>query len=581
MIESKKTYNKEGIRDMEKKKKILIVTAFPTHGAGSGALITTQAKSYIEEGHQVVIITGNNRTDFDKLEGVRYHIVPFTAETENPEKIENQCKFNYLMFTTHTESTANFWNASLEQIEEYMQAFEKAIREEINQFNPDIVHTQHNWITSSILAKFDKPVVLTIHGTDLMGYQRANEELKKVNAQIDKLKNDAQTNDNTQLINNIKKLEEIYLQYKNKKQILADIKKAMDNNEIRTNKEDLEQLVRLYDDKTKYQLYMRYAEKSAQISNRIIVISEDQKKEFSRLFPQDKDRVVLLENGYDPKTFYMDRNVDRDEVLPAEQADYDNMVLFVGKFADFKGIDALLNATKIYEEEMKSKNKKIETLIVGSGVLDEKLRKQADELGLKNIHFLGRKNHTEIRQLQNLATVSLIPSRNEPFGLVVIEGTACGHPVIATNAGGIPGILNRENADISDKTKSYVTPLGILVPPLPDRPVLLDEAQKDQLDEYMVKYMNASKEEKVKVSNEIANNLGLEIEDVNNYIESYMRTIYGISDGIKSIILEKTKFDNQEIAEDTKTNYSQDVIRDKILGIFDDAINDKKKINER
>ena len=562
---------------MEKKKKILIVTAFPTHGAGSGALITTQAKSYIEEGHQVVIITGNNRTDFDKLEGVRYHIVPFTAETENPEKIENQCKFNYLMFTTHTESTANFWNASLEQIEEYMQAFEKAIREEINQFNPDIVHTQHNWITSSILAKFDKPVVLTIHGTDLMGYQRANEELKKVNAQIDKLKNDAQTNDNIQLINNIKKLEEIYLQYKNKKQILADIKKAMDNNEIRTNKEDLEQLVRLYDDKTKYQLYMRYAEKSAQISNRIIVISEDQKKEFSRLFPQDKDRVVLLENGYDPKTFYMDRKVDRDEVLPAEQADYDNMVLFVGKFADFKGIDALLNATKIYEEEMKSKNKKIETLIVGSGVLDEKLRKQADELGLKNIHFLGRKNHTEIRQLQNLATVSLIPSRNEPFGLVVIEGTACGHPVIATNAGGIPGILNRENADISDKTKSYVTPLGILVPPLPDRPVLLDEAQKDQLDEYMVKYMNASKEEKVKVSNEIANNLGLEIEDVNNYIESYMRTIYGISDGIKSIILEKTKFDNQEIAEDTKTNYSQDVIRDKILGIFDDAINDKKK----
>ena len=566
---------------MENKKKILIVTAFPTHGAGSGALITTQAKSYIEEGHQVVIITGNNRTDFDKLEGVRYHIVPFTAETENPEKIENQCKFNYLMFTTHTESTANFWNASLEQIEEYMQAFEKAIREEINQFNPDIVHTQHNWITSSILAKFDKPVVLTIHETDLMGYQRANEELKKVNAQIDKLKNDAQTNDNIQLINNIKKLEEIYLQYKNKKQILADIKKAMDNNEIRTNKEDLEQLVRLYDDKTKYQLYMRYAEKSAQISNRIIVISEDQKKEFSRLFPQDKDRVVLLENGYDPKTFYMDRKVDRDEVLPAEQADYDNMILFVGKFADFKGIDALLNATKIYEEEMKSKNKKIETLIVGSGVLDEKLRKQADELGLKNIHFLGRKNHTEIRQLQNLATVSLIPSRNEPFGLVVIEGTACGHPVIATNAGGIPGILNRENADISDKTKSYVTPLGILVPPLPDRPVLLDEAQKDQLDEYMVKYMNASKEEKVKVSNEIANNLGLEIEDVNNYIESYMRTIYGISDGIKSIILEKTKFDNQEIAEDTKTNYSQDVIRDKILGIFDDAINDKKKINER
>ena len=56
---------------MEKKMKILIVTAFPTHGAGSGALITTQAKSYVEEGHEVVILTGNNRTDFEKLDGVR------------------------------------------------------------------------------------------------------------------------------------------------------------------------------------------------------------------------------------------------------------------------------------------------------------------------------------------------------------------------------------------------------------------------------------------------------------------------------------------------------------------------------
>ena len=47
-------------------KKILIATAFPTQGAGSGALVTTQAKSYVEDGEQVVIITGNNRTDFDK-----------------------------------------------------------------------------------------------------------------------------------------------------------------------------------------------------------------------------------------------------------------------------------------------------------------------------------------------------------------------------------------------------------------------------------------------------------------------------------------------------------------------------------
>ena len=35
-------------------------------------------------------------------------MVPFTSEEEKPEKIPGQCDFNYLMFTTHTESTANF-----------------------------------------------------------------------------------------------------------------------------------------------------------------------------------------------------------------------------------------------------------------------------------------------------------------------------------------------------------------------------------------------------------------------------------------------------------------------------------------
>ena len=201
------------------KKKILIVTAFPTHGAGSGTLITTQAKSYIENGDEVVIITGNNRTDFDKIEGVRYHIVPFTAETENPEKIEGQCPFNYLMFTTHTESTANFWNVTLEEIEKYNNVFRKAIKEEVEKFNPDIIHAQHNWLTSSICNNFNKPVALTIHGTDLMGYMKAGEKLKEVQNQIEENKTQLEESGNKKELNDIRKIEEIY-----KKNVIQKLK---------------------------------------------------------------------------------------------------------------------------------------------------------------------------------------------------------------------------------------------------------------------------------------------------------------------------------------------------------------------
>lgn len=271
----------------------------------------------------------------------------------------------------------------------------------------------------------------------------------------------------------------------------------------------------------------------------------------------------------------------KDAVLPADKSDYDNLVLFVGKFADFKGIDALLNAAKIYESDMKELGKKVETLIVGSGALDEKLREQATQLGLENTHFLGRKSHQEICKLQNLADVSIIPSRNEPFGLVVIEGTACGHPVIATNAGGIPGILNTENANISDKSQTYKTPLGILVPPLPDRNDKLDDKQKDELDKFMTEYVVTKDEDKDKLIDEICNNLNLPKDVVINYTNAYMRTIKGISDSVIEIVSKKGEFNNEEIAKYTKDRYSQDTIRNKLLGIFDEAVRDHSMAQDR
>ena len=567
------------------KKKILIVTAFPTHGAGSGALITTQAKSYVENGDEVVIITGNNRTDFDKLDGVRYHVVPFTAETENPEKIEGQCPLNYLMFTTHTESTANFWNVSLEEIEEYNKAFEKAIREEVQNFNPDIIHAQHNWLTSSICNNFNKPVVLTIHGTDLMGYIKASDKLESVQEQIEGKKEELKKANDKKMLENIRVVEEIYKRSTTKAEIMRELKSAIKSKKLDISKAEMEELISLYDSKTLYELYKREAEKSARQSQRIIVISDAQEKQFNYLFPGNEKKVRLLENGYDAKVFHQNKDVKREEIIPEligeENLDYDSLVLFVGKFADFKGIDALLDAAKMYEIRAKAENKKIETIIVGSGALEDKLKEQAKELGLKHTHFVGRKNHSEICKLQNLADVSLIPSRNEPFGLVVIEGTSCGHPVIATNSGGIPGILNTEREDLSDKEKSYVTKLGVLVPPLPDRPAELNEDAVNKLDKMPAIYsMIGSKEEKSKFVSDKAEELGINGETLGTYFDGYMRTVTGLSSAVIDICDDKLQFNNDEIADYTQRTYSQEVIRDKILGIFDEAQSDFNKTRD-
>ncbi len=465
----------------DKVNNILMVTAFPTYGAGSGVQVTALAKSYQEEGKNVAIITGNNRTEFDKIPGVKYHVVPFTSEEKNPEKIPGQCDFNYLMFTTHTESTANFWNASLEQIKEYESAFRKAINKEVKEFKPDVIHGQHNWISTAIATETGIPTVVTIHGTDLMGFKRSKEELKKVR---------------------------------------EELKNTTDPKEIQ----------RLKDEEKKYNMYIEYSNRSAINAKKIIVISEAQREEFAKLFPLAASKVELVENGYDTEKFYVDPTAKKEETIGELVSqntedgkiplDYDKLVAFVGKFADFKGIDVLLDAAKDYEQKMQEKGKKVATIIVGSGQLEEQLKKQASDLKLQNTHFVGRKNSDEVRKIQSLADVSLIPSRNEPFGLVVIEGMACGHPVIGTNAGGIPGILNINKEDISDKTKTYVTPVGVLVP------------------------MDDSK---------------------------------ALSNAVCDVLDGKVKFDKDFIINYTKEHYAQKEITKHILNIFEEADPNKKK----
>lgn len=475
---------------------ILQVTGFPNNGAGSGTLITTQAEGFVKQGHNICTILSENRTDFPRVPGVKYHLVPFTAENGTPEKIEGQLDFNFPMFTTHTRSTSTFWNLNLDQIKAIEEKYRQAIDEEIKSFKPDVIHGQHNWIHNAIATESGIPTVVTIHGTDLMGYKRSLDTLKELRAKL---------------------------------------------KEGNLSNEELQELKTQAD---KYFHLVEMAKKSAKNSQRVIVISEDQRKQFCELFPDDADKVVLVKNGYNPDVFYVMEDVDKDSLFDSLTSDrsedgklpkdYDNMALFVGKFADFKGIDVLLDATKKNEEACEKEGKKLLTVVVGTGALEPELKAQAEELGLKNLHFVGLQGHTVIRQLQNLADISVVPSRKEPFGLVVIEGTACGHPVVATNSGGIPDIMNTTGKTI----KEYYNP---------------ETDSKDQ----SILAPNAG------TKGTYTTDLGMLVPvDDSDELSGAMMDIF---DG-------RVTFDNDAIAKYTKDTYSQEAINTELLDIFSQAV---------
>jgi glycosyltransferase involved in cell wall biosynthesis len=135
------------------------------------------------------------------------------------------------------------------------------------------------------------------------------------------------------------------------------------------------------------------------------------------------------------------------------------LVLFAGKLAHFKGVDVLLDAARLYEGERPDE---ITTIIAGDGELVTQLKKQAESLGLKDVHFLGHLDISQLRALYSMADISVVPSRREPFGLVAVEALACGSPVIATNQGGLPDIINDDVGALVDVDDSFGLSAAIL-----------------------------------------------------------------------------------------------------------------------
>ncbi|MCH8254781.1 MAG: glycosyltransferase family 4 protein [Gemmatimonadetes bacterium] len=155
-------------------------------------------------------------------------------------------------------------------------------------------------------------------------------------------------------------------------------------------------------------------------------------------------RKILVEEpqGWDESGVPGSVQYDQSDIekLRDKSGDLRPLVIFVGRFLDFKRVPLLLRAVSQVNQLFDSSNHPPFNLLVWGGMPGEWEGEHphtvARSLDLSNVFFCGWLPHDALSEGLNVADVLVAPSYNEPFGQVYIEAMATGVPVIATRSGG-------------------------------------------------------------------------------------------------------------------------------------------------
>jgi glycosyltransferase involved in cell wall biosynthesis len=113
--------------------------------------------------------------------------------------------------------------------------------------------------------------------------------------------------------------------------------------------------------------------------------------------------------------------------------------LFLSRLEDFKGIQDLFDAFI----RLRTQRPDVALVLAGSGSLERFVRDAA--ASLRSVHFVGHLTGDQIWEAYCASDVFVLPSRREPWGLVVNEAMAAGLPAIVTDVAGCTDDLVRNN----------------------------------------------------------------------------------------------------------------------------------------
>jgi glycosyltransferase involved in cell wall biosynthesis len=185
-----------------------------------------------------------------------------------------------------------------------------------------------------------------------------------------------------------------------------------------------------YFGKGKERFYVLLEQLAARFCERIITISEDERRAYLHKGIGNAEKVVTVYNGIDTRQFPGDGKKVRAELGIAQGIP---LVGFVGRMEQVKGPDRFVEAAK----EIKTACPQAHFVRVGDGPMMVDLMNMAQ--GISGFHFLGYRE--DIPNLMAALDLLMIPSLNDGFNLAAVEAMASFKPIVATAVGGLPEVV--------------------------------------------------------------------------------------------------------------------------------------------
>jgi N-acetyl-alpha-D-glucosaminyl L-malate synthase BshA len=179
-------------------------------------------------------------------------------------------------------------------------------------------------------------------------------------------------------------------------------------------------------------------------SDGLTAVSEHLARETEARFAIDRP-VRVIPNFVDTKRFSPER---RSPALRQRFADEGEAL--VGHVSNFRSVKRVGDVVRVFHRLQARSPAKL--LMVGDGPELEPARALVQELGLQEkVEFLGPRQ--DVPGLLAQLDLFLLPSEYESFGLAALEAMACGVPVIASRAGGLPEVVD-------DGSTGFLLPVG-------------------------------------------------------------------------------------------------------------------------